>query len=118
MNFISKLAIKLSSRFVGRDMFGNSYYETRKAVRGGRTSRYVIFKGEVEASKVPSDWHGWLHHTEQSPPPADGYARHDWQQEHVPNLTGTRYAHRPAGHVLKGGKRAAATGDYGPWQPS
>ena len=50
MNFISKLAIKLSSRFVGRDMFGNSYYETRKAVRGGRTSRYVIFKGEVEAS--------------------------------------------------------------------
>ena len=80
MNFISKLAIKLSAQLIGQDTFGNSYYETRKAVRGGRTSRYVIFKGRVEASKVPSDWHGWLHHTEQSPPPADGYARYDCQQ--------------------------------------
>ncbi|MDP6219258.1 MAG: NADH:ubiquinone oxidoreductase subunit NDUFA12, partial [Alphaproteobacteria bacterium] len=36
----------------------------------------------------------------------------------LPNLTGTKFAHRPAGHVLKGGKRAAATGDYEPWSPS
>ena len=35
-----------------------------------------------------------------------------WQTEHLPNLTGTKYAHKPKGHILKGGKRAAATGDY------
>ena len=67
---------------------------------------------------MPADWHGWLHHTEESPPPAEGYARHTWQQDHMPNTTGTKHAHRPAGHLLKGGKRAAATGDYEPWTPS
>ena len=118
MNFISKLIIRMTARFVGIDTFGNRYYETKKPVRGVRCSRYVIFKGCVEASKVPADWHGWLHHTEASPPPKDGHTRYDWQQEHIPNLTGTRYAYRPAGHVLKGGKRAPATGDYEPWQPS
>jgi len=43
--------------------------------------------------------------------------QHQWQQPHLPNLTGTKYAHRPEGHMLKGGKRAPATGDYEPWQP-
>ena len=118
MNFISKLVIKLSAQLIGQDTFGNSYYETRKAVRGGRTSRYVIFKGRVEASKVPSDWHGWLHHTESTPPPVGGYDKHGWQQEHQPNVTGTTHAYRPDGHMLKGGKRKPATGDYEPWNPA
>jgi NADH:ubiquinone oxidoreductase subunit len=78
----------------------------------------VRYNGMTEASKVPADWHGWLHHTEATPPPEGGYLRHDWQQEHQPNTTGTSHAHRPAGHLLKGGKRAAATGDYEPWTPS
>jgi NADH:ubiquinone oxidoreductase subunit len=30
---------------------------------------FVLFKGAVEASKVPADWHGWLHHTQDDTPP-------------------------------------------------
>ena len=117
MYLISKLMIRLTAQKVGRDEFGNQYFETRKARRGQRKRRYVLYKGHVEASKVPPDWHGWLHYTEQQPPPETGYAAHDWQQEHLPNLTGTKYAYRPAGHVLEGGRRKKATGDYEAWTP-
>ena len=117
MNFISKLSIRLSSRAVGTDMFGNRYFEARKARKPKPARRYVIFKGSVEASKVPADWHGWLHYTDDTPPPSAGYDAHDWQKPHLPNLTGTQYAYRPAGHVLKGGKRPKATGDYEAWTP-
>ena len=117
MHLLSKLMIRLTAQKIGTDEFGNQYFETRKAKGGQRKRRYVIYNGQVEASKVPADWHGWLHYTEQSPPPETGYIAHDWQQEHLPNLTGTKYAYRPAGHVLKGGKRKKATGDYEAWTP-
>ena len=118
MNFISKFMIKSSSHLVGSDAFDNHYYEAKSAMKNGKPRRYVIYNGSVEASKVPADWHGWLHYTDDTPPPAGGYPAHDWQQDHIPNLTGTDYAHRPKGHVLKGGKRAKATGDYEPWTPA
>ena len=118
MDFVTKLFLRFNAQLVGTDAFGNRYYEERKARPGKAARRYVLYNGMVEASKVPADWHGWLHHTEQSPPPADGYAKHSWQQDHMPNTTGTTHAHRPSGHVLKGGKRAAATGDYEPWSPN
>jgi len=51
-------------------------------------------------------------------PDDDSAKRWDWQTDHVPNMTGTAGAFRPPGHVLKGGARDAATGDYEPWQPS
>jgi NADH:ubiquinone oxidoreductase subunit len=41
-----------------------------------------------------------------------------WQKPHEPNLTGTDLAYRPPGHVLKGGARAPASGDYEPWVPN
>ena len=117
MDLITLLTVKLTAIEVGSDSFGNRYYEERKARPGKPPRRYVRYNGVTEASKVPADWHGWLHHTELSPPPEGGYARHVWQLDHQPNTTGTSHAHRPAGHVLNGGKRAAATGDYEPWTP-
>src|SRR5690606_35776278 len=50
-------------RKVGEDDQGNAYYQTADGKR-----RWVIFKGEMEASRVPPDWHGWLHHTWDEPP--------------------------------------------------
>ena len=117
MHLISKLMIRLTARKVGQDKFGNQYFETRKTRQGLRKRRFVLYRGQGEASKVPSEWHGWLHNTEKLPPPETGYAVHDWQQEHLPNLTGTKYAYRPTGHVLKGGQRKKATGDYEAWKP-
>ena len=107
---------------VGRDEFGNRYYRARG---GGRVHpeslraerRWVVYSGEVEASRVPSDWHAWLHHTIDEVPPEGGLPKRPWQKEHVPNLTGTSGAYRPSGHVLVGGTRAKGTGDYEAWTP-
>ena len=55
---------------VGTDEFGNRYYREKPGRQlrpgGGRDSRerrWVLYKGEAEASKVPPEWHAWLHHT-------------------------------------------------------
>jgi NADH:ubiquinone oxidoreductase subunit len=108
---------------VGVDQFGNRYYREkpgRKLRAGGghesRERRWVLYKGIAEASKVPAEWHGWLHHTVNELPDAAD-PRHSWQLPHLPNLTGTPLAYRPPGSVLKGGQRAATTGDYEPWRP-
>ena len=109
---------------VGTDTSGNRYYrdKSRRAVTrgGGRASRerrWVIYNGEVEASRVPPEWHGWLHHTVDEPPPDGGRPRYPWQKEHLPNLTGTAAAYRPAGSILRGGAREPSTADYEAWRP-
>jgi NADH:ubiquinone oxidoreductase subunit len=108
---------------VGTDEFGNRYYREKPGRqlrpgggRGSRERRWVLYKGEAEASKVPPEWHAWLHHTVNELPDP-GRRKYPWEKPHLPNLTGTVRAYRPPGSLLKGGRRAAATGDYEPWQP-
>ena len=100
---------------IGQDSQGNRYFRSRRS--GERQRRWVLYKGDVEASRVPPAWHSWLHHTTDTIPEDDIGRQWDWQQEHQPNKTGTPDAYRPAGHVLEGGVRARATGDYEPWEP-
>lgn len=102
-------------RLVGADEQGNRYYTERRPVAGRRARRWVIYNGEAEASRVPPSWHGWLHHTLDTP--LDGSAGLAWTKPHQPNLTGTDDAYLPPGHDRRGGVRAAATGDYEPWRP-
>ncbi len=97
---------------MGTDRFGNRYFRGKK----DQGRRWVLYKGEAEASKVPPEWHAWLHHTIADVPP-ENLAAHPWQREHLPNLTGTDYAYKPAGDITKGGHRPAATGDYEAWRP-
>ena len=52
-----------SGRLIGMDAFGNKYYEDKKKCRYGMRRRWVIYKGAAEGSKVPSQWHGWLHYS-------------------------------------------------------
>jgi NADH:ubiquinone oxidoreductase subunit len=106
----------LTGRAVGRDAFGNRYYQARKAV-GGRTRRWVVYAGAPEASKVPPEWHAWLHYTHDTPLTGGQYAK-PWQQPHQPNATATPAAYYPPGSQMAGGRRAAATGDYEPWKPN
>ena len=117
MQIISKLIITCTSKYRGKDQFGNKYYEKTYRNNLRRSRRYVLFNGKAEASKVPADWHGWLHHTQNEIPPAGGYSKYEWQDVHLPNLTGTKFAYRPKGHILNGGKRDKASGDYEPWTP-
>jgi NADH:ubiquinone oxidoreductase subunit len=107
----------LNGEFVGTDEFGNRYYRDRRHTRHGRERRWVLYEGEVEASRVPAEWHAWLHHTADEPLTESAAQAKPWQKTHVPNPTGTSDAYRPRGHDLRGGRRAAATGDYEPWAP-
>jgi NADH:ubiquinone oxidoreductase subunit len=102
-------------QLVGTDQDGNRYYTERKAVPGRRQRRWVLYKGKVEASRVPPEWHAWLHYTTAAPLAQS--ADKPWVKPHEANLTGTSAAYLPPGHDRRGGVRPAATGDYEAWQP-
>ena len=103
---------------VGEDSFGNRYYRSGpSAGRWGRDQRWVVYVGDEEASLVPAEWHGWLHHSVSEPPTANAPVPRPWMKPHLPNRTGTEAAYRPPGPTLEGGHRARATGDYEAWSP-
>jgi NADH:ubiquinone oxidoreductase subunit len=102
---------------VGEDEYGNRYYQERKASLEGRPRRYVIYKGYADASRVPVDWHGWLHHTFADPPTVAPFRLKAWEKDHMPNLTGTVHAYHPKGSLSEQGARAASSGDYEAWKP-
>ena len=104
---------------VGEDQFGNTYYEARdnSCSYDGRKRRWVIYKGYADASKVPAEWHGWLHYTFDELPSQTPLPRKAWEKDHEPNLTGTLGAWRPRGSLSRSGQRPRATGDYQPWTP-
>ena len=104
---------------VGSDAEGNVYYRDRRKREGVRERRWVVFNGgESEASRIPPEWHGWLHHQSDEPPTEQSRWRRDWQKPHEANPTGTAEAYLPPGDTLKGERRDRATGDYEPWIPS
>ena len=102
----------LSGQAVGTDDFGNRYYQTKDGAR-----RWVIYNGTVEASRVPAEWHGWLHHTFVEPPTEVPFKARSWEMPHLPNMTGTDGAMRPQGSLARSGVRPSATGDYQAWKP-
>lgn len=123
MSLSTRLLTWLTGEYVGTDSLGNRYYREkgRRGLRrgGGRASRekrWVMYKGEPEASKVPPEWHAWLHYTTDAPLPEG--RRFVWQKPHLPNLTGTPQGYRPPGHDYSGGRRTRATGDYEAWTPN
>jgi NADH:ubiquinone oxidoreductase subunit len=109
--------INRRGRRVGADEQGNTYYEERRPSLDGRKRRWVLYKGYAEPSKVPPDWHGWLHHVFDAPPNETPLKRRAWEKDHQPNLTGTPGAYRPPGSLAASGERAKATGDYQAWTP-
>ncbi len=118
MTIGTKLFTMLRGEQVGTDGQGNRYYRTRRTPKGRREKRWVVYTGTVEASRVPPEWHSWLHHTTNVLPSEGTIRRWPWQKEHIPNMTGTAQAYRPPGSLLEGGSRPHASGDYEPWRPS
>lgn len=114
----TRLTLWNQGRFVGKDEFGNRYYEQKKGVApGDKPRRWVTYTDLAEASKVPAGWYGWLHHTVDEAPSDESYQPRPWQKPHLANMTGTPEAYRPPGSILAGGNRAKTTGDYKPWRP-
>ncbi|HEV7265992.1 MAG TPA: NADH:ubiquinone oxidoreductase subunit NDUFA12 [Falsiroseomonas sp.] len=111
-----RMLARLSGRAVGTDRFGNAYFESRADYLGyGRKRRWVVYAGTPEATKVPPEWHGWLHHTTETPLPEQ--KAYPWIVEHRTNPTGTAQAYRPLGHDYSGGRRRETAGDYEAWTP-
>ena len=95
---------------VGEDAEGNVYYRNADS-----SKRWVIFNGEIEATRVNADWHGWLHHSWDETPEARLLAHKTWEKPHQENLTGTALAYAPAGSIRR--EKPADRGDYEAWQP-
>lgn len=115
--FGTNIQIKRRATKVGEDAYGNTYFEENKLTYDGRKRRFVKYTGYADPSRVPPEWHGWLHHTYDETPDQLGIKVHDWQKEHLPNLTGTVHAYKPQGSLDRGGKRAAVAADYEAWTP-
>ena len=114
----TRLFTARKGKLVGTDEMGNRYYVQSRGIGPlGIPRRWVIYKDGAEASKVSPDWHGWLHHTVDTPPTEESYKARPWQKPHQMNMTGTAEAYRPAGSILGAASRPKATGDYKPWSP-
>ncbi len=97
---------------VGEDGAGNLYYASRHGDR-----RWVVYKGIADASRIPPDWHLWMHGADMPPPSQAPLPTQRWEKPPLPNLTGTPQAHMPSGALARSGVRARATGDYEAWSP-
>ena len=95
---------------VGEDEGGNVFYRN-----ADDSKRWVIFKGEVEASRIGADWHGWLHHTFKEPPTDRPLPHKPWEKPHIENMTGTALAYAPAGSIRR--PEPAERRDYEAWSP-
>jgi len=77
-----------TGKLVGEDEFGNKYYTNKVG------KRWVIYQKEVEASKIPAEWHLWIHSSKQKAP-SKNEEKFSWQKQHEENLTGTEKAYKP-----------------------
>lgn len=111
MSKINILFIKICATKIGFDKFGNEYYESKSRMSCGNKKRYVIYNGEAEPSKVPPMWHAWLRNLSDQIPEITNFP---WQQEHKPNMTGTKFAYKP---IPTGDTRNIVSADYISWHP-
>ena len=88
----TRISILFFGKFVGEDSFGNKYYQTKKG------KRFVIYKGEVDASKIPSEWYSWMHFTPNKIENKHDLEKFDWQKPHKSNPTGSSEAYSPKGN--------------------
>ena len=96
MRLVNDFLIRFSSKKIGEDEFGNEYFQNKKNDR-----RLVIYKGLAEPSKIPAEWHGWMHHASDSAPVQINTHKFSWQKIHLPNLTGTKGAYNPKNSEVK-----------------
>lgn len=87
-----------TGKLVGKDEFGNKYYSNSKR------KRWVIYKNKVESSRIPPEWHLWIHHLTDNKPP-ENLNKFKWQKKHEENLTGTTKAYKPHGSLASNSKK-------------
>ncbi|WP_428924951.1 NADH:ubiquinone oxidoreductase subunit NDUFA12 [Marinibacterium sp. SX1] len=95
---------------VGEDGQGNVFYKTANDAK-----RWVIFNGDIEATRIDPEWHSWLHRTSDVPPSEQPLAHKPWEKPHQENLTGTALAYAPAGSIRR--VDPVERSDYEAWSP-
>ncbi len=75
-------------KYVGSDEYGNKYYQ------GKKNDRWVVYKNNIEATKITSDWYLWMHHTVDKVP-ENKDTKFSWQKSHLENQTGTKNRYKP-----------------------
>ena len=90
----------LNGKFVGEDQFGNKYYSNSKDKK-----RWVIYKDIVESSKIPPEWHLWMHYLSKNKP-SENVNKFSWQKKHEENFTGTQKAYKPEGSLHSDTKKS------------
>ena len=88
-----------TGKFAGKDLYGNKYYFNSKG------KRWVIYKNNIEASKIPPEWHSWIHFLVINKP-SDKTKKFLWQKPHEENLTGTNRAYKPEGSLASDLKKS------------
>ena len=89
----------LTGKFVGSDEFGNKYYINSKG------KRWVIYKNKVESSRIPPEWHLWIHFLVKNVP-NNNNNKFKWQKKYEENLTGTSKAYKPDGSLRSDSKKS------------
>jgi len=97
----------LKGKLVGKDQFGNKYYSNSKDKK-----RWVIYKNIVESSKIPPEWHLWIHYLSKNKP-SENTNKFKWQKKYEENLTGTSKAYKPDGSLHSDSKKS--TKKYETW---
>ena len=107
MDLINKICIKLSCKKIGADEFGNQYFQNKIG------KRFVSYNGMPEPSKVPAEWHGWLHYSTNIVPLNINTHKFSWQKIHLPNLTGTKNSYSPTKSLEQ-----KTSSQYKSWNPN
>ena len=94
-------------KLIGSDKFGNKNYSNSKG------KRWVIYKDRVDSSKIPPEWHLWIHFLTENKP-ENNLNIYSWQKEHEENLTGTSRAYKPDGSLSSNIKKN--TKKYETWK--
>ena len=97
-----------TGKLAGKDHYGNKYYFNSKG------KRWVVYKNNIEASKIPPDWHSWIHFLSIKAP-SDEKIFYSWQKPHEENLTGTNRAYKPEGSLTNNLKKNIKK--YETWKP-
>ena len=85
----TKIQTLLFGKLIGKDSFGNKYYESKSG------KRWVIYFDEIDASKIPVEWYSWIHFTPNKIEKKHEFEKYSWQKPHKPNQSGTEDAYYP-----------------------
>ena len=85
----TKIQTIFFGKFVGKDTFGNKYYQNKSG------KRWVIYKDEIDASKIPNEWYSWIHFINNKIENSHDLKKYNWQKPHQSNQTGTANSYHP-----------------------